>query len=89
MQIAPAVLGVVFVAFCIWLAIRIINRREHWAIGAGILISTYAGIFGILAVVAGPWLPSPFPNNPDGTSCSRSLSLFGGHRDGLTFPAMT
>jgi len=26
-----AVLGVAFAAFCIWLTVRIVNRRERWA----------------------------------------------------------
>src|SRR5438045_1440998 len=31
MAILLAVIGVAFVAFCIWLTVRIINRRERWA----------------------------------------------------------
>jgi prepilin signal peptidase PulO-like enzyme (type II secretory pathway) len=26
-----SIFGVIFAAFCVWLAVRIINRREHWA----------------------------------------------------------
>jgi hypothetical protein len=31
MGIAFAVFGVAFAAFCLWLTVRIINRRERWA----------------------------------------------------------
>ena len=30
MAIALAIFGVAFAAFCVWLAVRIINRREKW-----------------------------------------------------------
>jgi hypothetical protein len=26
-----AILGIVFFAFCLWLGVRIVNRRERWA----------------------------------------------------------
>ena len=31
MAVALAIFGVAFAAFCVWLAVRIINRRERWA----------------------------------------------------------
>jgi len=31
-DVAIGTLGVLFAAFCLWLAVRIINRRERWAI---------------------------------------------------------
>jgi len=31
MTIALQTLGVAFAAFCVWLAVRIVNRRERWA----------------------------------------------------------
>ena len=31
MAIALAVTGVAFAAFCVWLTVRIVNRRERWA----------------------------------------------------------
>jgi hypothetical protein len=50
MTIVLPVLGVAFAAFCIWLAVRIFNRRERWAkwtlatvIGLPVL---YVGSFG-------------------------------------------
>jgi hypothetical protein len=52
MGIVLTVLGVVFAAVCVWLVVPIVNRRERWAIGAAVLIATYAGIIGILALLA-------------------------------------
>src|SRR5947207_1915294 len=51
MTIVLSVLGVALVAFCIWLAVRIVNRRERWAkwTAAGIFIALpvlYVGSFG-------------------------------------------
>jgi len=31
MTIVLPVLGVAFAAFCVWLGVRIVNRRERWA----------------------------------------------------------
>jgi hypothetical protein len=31
MAIALSIFGAVFAAFCIWLTVRIVNRRERWA----------------------------------------------------------
>jgi hypothetical protein len=31
MAIALAIIGFAFAAFCVWLGVRIINRRERWA----------------------------------------------------------
>jgi hypothetical protein len=31
MAIVVAALGIAFAAFCIWLTVRIVNRRERWA----------------------------------------------------------
>jgi hypothetical protein len=31
MALALLIFGVAFAAFCVWLAVRIINRRERWA----------------------------------------------------------
>jgi len=37
--------GVAFAAFCIWLTVRIINRREKWAIG------TVVGLVAAISVL--------------------------------------
>jgi hypothetical protein len=31
MKIALSIFGVAFTAFCVWLVVRIVNRRERWA----------------------------------------------------------
>jgi len=31
MAIAFAIFGIAFAAFCVWLTVRIVNRRERWA----------------------------------------------------------
>ncbi len=31
MAVALAISGVAFAAFCVWLGVRIVNRRERWA----------------------------------------------------------
>ena len=40
--------GVAFAAFCIWLVVRIINRREQWALGLAIIIATWVVMSGIV-----------------------------------------
>jgi hypothetical protein len=42
MSIVLPALAVGFAAFCVWLAVRIVNRRERWAIwtAAGLLIAS-------------------------------------------------
>jgi hypothetical protein len=39
-------LGVAFASFCIWLAVRIVNRREAWAIRTAVSIAESLAIFG-------------------------------------------
>jgi len=41
MSIILPVLAFAFAAFCVWLAVRIVNRRERWAkrLGWGLLIA--------------------------------------------------
>jgi H+/Cl- antiporter ClcA len=31
MAIALSIVGIAFAAFCVWLTVRIVNRRERWA----------------------------------------------------------
>jgi hypothetical protein len=42
----PPAAAVAFSAFCMWLAVRIVNRRERWAIW------TLAGLLGFAALLA-------------------------------------
>src|SRR5580765_3004906 len=46
MALALSIIGIAFAAFCVWLTVRIVNRRERWA------KRTLAGGF-IFALVAG------------------------------------
>jgi hypothetical protein len=52
MTIALAILGFAFAAFCVWLAVRIVNRREQWGkrtafgVAVGIPLSYVLG-FGV------------------------------------------
>ena len=43
MAVALSIFGLVFAAFCVWLGVRIVNRRERWAKW------TLAGVFIALA----------------------------------------
>ena len=51
MALALSIFGVVFAAFCVWLTVRIVNRRERWArwTAAGLvaLSATYLLSYGI------------------------------------------
>src|SRR5262245_46001051 len=49
---AWAIIGIAFAAFCIWLTVRIVNRRERWArrtaIAVAVLVLAYLASFGPL-----------------------------------------
>jgi len=59
MAIALAIFGVGFAAFCVWLTVRIVNRRERWAkrIGLGL-----CALVVLYPLSSGParWLNSRF-----------------------------
>jgi len=51
MSMVLSVLGVAFATFCVWLTVRIVNRRERWAkwTAVGLLVGVplfYVGSFG-------------------------------------------
>jgi len=68
MSIVFLTLGVAFAAFCVWLAVRIVNRRERWAkwTAAGLLVGlplVYIGSFGLACwitasprIAGTPWI---------------------------------
>src|ERR1700737_4522895 len=64
---SDAVPGVAFAAFCVWLTVRIVNRRERWAkrMAVGMILTTvlYIASWGPLQTVGF----SVFPNYPDNT----------------------
>jgi len=45
--IVPSV-GIAFAAFCIWLTVRIVNRRERWAIDLALLAGVAALWFALI-----------------------------------------
>jgi len=51
MAIAMMIFGVTFAGFCVWLTVRIVNRRERWAkwMAVGIFV-----VFGLYPLSAGP-----------------------------------
>jgi hypothetical protein len=42
LAMALAIFGVTFVALCIWLTVRIINRREWWAMQLAAILGSWA-----------------------------------------------
>jgi len=44
MGLALSIFGVAFAAFCIWVTVRMIDRREAWAIRLAIILAAAAGI---------------------------------------------
>src|SRR5690349_19586030 len=59
MTIVLPALALAFAAFCVWLAVRIINRRERWAKWTAAVIAPpllYLLSFGPACwIIAGPW----------------------------------
>jgi hypothetical protein len=50
MAVASSITGVAYAAFCVWLSVRIVNRRERWAkwtlaVVVGLLV-LYVASFG-------------------------------------------
>jgi hypothetical protein len=39
-RLAQSIAAVIFAAFCVWLTVRIVNRRERWAIRLAIVVGT-------------------------------------------------
>jgi hypothetical protein len=65
MTLLFSVLGVAFVASCIWLTVRIVNRRERWA--KRTLLGIVVGVPLAYVVSFGPacwWFPTP-SSDPD------------------------
>ena len=46
------ILSTSFAAFCVWLAVRIIGRRERWAIRTGVLAGILVLVWLILIGIA-------------------------------------
>src|SRR5258708_7942468 len=52
--ILPA-LGVAFAAFCVWLAVRIVNRRERWAKWTAVMLLVLPTLY-VLSIGPVSWL---------------------------------
>lgn len=59
MKIALPILGVAFAAFCGWLAVRIINRRERWAVRLARVVASIALVIVAAAALVVYWLGKP------------------------------
>ncbi len=60
MAIALPIFGVAFAAYCIWLGVRIVNRRERWA--KWTLLGTIVGVPVLYVLSFGPacwWFGTP------------------------------
>jgi hypothetical protein len=71
MSILVPALAVAFAAFCVWLAVRIVNRRERWA--KWTLVGTITGLPLLYVLSFGPacwWftIPSGQSGNFPGTN---------------------
>jgi hypothetical protein len=51
MQSEATVFGVALAAFCVWLFVRIMNRRERWAITLAILLALAVAALAPFAVL--------------------------------------
>lgn len=61
MTILFLALAVAFAAFCVWLTVRIINRRERWAkwtaVGLAVVLAYPLGIGPAFMLVGQKWCP--------------------------------
>jgi uncharacterized membrane protein YeiB len=53
--VLPA-LGAVIAAFAVWLAVRIVNRRERWAIWTAVVLVNVIGLIGSGYAVVSTWM---------------------------------
>jgi hypothetical protein len=61
MATAVTIFGVVFAAFCVWLTVRIVNRRERWA--KRTLVAVIVGLPVLYVASFGPacWMTAADP----------------------------
>jgi hypothetical protein len=67
MAIALAIFGVAFAAFCVWLGVRVYNRRERWA--KWVLAVTIFSMPVLYVLSFGPacwWMAKTVPEFPGG-----------------------
>jgi hypothetical protein len=52
MDTMEPIVAVAFSALCIWLGMRVFNRREPWAVAAGAALLLVVGLLGIGSILA-------------------------------------
>jgi hypothetical protein len=67
MALAVMIVGAAFGALCVWLTVRVFNRRERWAMLALSVVAGMALGFGILAVLSARLAPGNQPFDIDFT----------------------
>jgi hypothetical protein len=55
-EVVVAVLGVAFAAFCVWLGVRIVNRRERWAKWTAVALLVLTPVLYVLSIGPAAWL---------------------------------
>jgi hypothetical protein len=55
MHVAYAIIGVAFSAFCVWLTVQVVNRRERWA-KRTLTVSLSLPAFYVLSAGPATWL---------------------------------
>jgi hypothetical protein len=55
MAMSLAIFGVAFAAFCVWLAVRILNRRERWAKRTAVMLVVAPTLY-VLSIGPFSWL---------------------------------
>jgi len=55
MTVVLAIFGVTFAAFCVWLVVRVINRRERWAKRTAVILVVAPTLY-VLSIGPFSWL---------------------------------
>lgn len=55
MAVALAIFGIAFAAFCVWLGVRIVNRRERWAKRTAVMLLVLPTLY-VLSIGPVSWL---------------------------------
>ena len=74
MTLILPVLAIAFAAFCVWLTVRIVNRRERWAKWTLVAV---VGLPVLYVVSFGPacWAVDGERLSPERTNCAANVSL--------------
>ena len=64
MSILTAALGTAFAAFCVWLTVRLVNRRERWAKCTAVILALTVVAYPLsFGPVVSLWLHGVFPTS--------------------------